>query len=127
MLARHGLVVEAAYDYPFLAHAPMEPPNATAVFRDGRVLLAYGFSDRTPALGLKVQQELQRLGLVFEAILPAFHRFDGAQAIGSAADLCQMIADGTFPAPEPSPDVHTSPRVGDGLHRRGVGADIFCR
>lgn len=53
----------------------------------GRVLLAYGFSDRTPALGLKVQQELQRLGLVFEAILPAFHRFDGAQAIGSAADL----------------------------------------
>ena len=28
----------------------------------GRVLLAYGFSDRTPALGLKVQQELQRLG-----------------------------------------------------------------
>ncbi len=53
----------------------------------GRVLLAYGFSDRTPALGLKVQQELQRLGLVFEAVLPAFHRFDGAQAIGSAADL----------------------------------------
>ncbi|MFC3891613.1 bis-aminopropyl spermidine synthase family protein [Lentzea rhizosphaerae] len=53
----------------------------------GRVLLAYGFSDRTPALGLKVQQELQKLGLVFEAILPAFHRFDGAQAIGSAADL----------------------------------------
>jgi hypothetical protein len=28
-----------------------------------------------------------------------------------------MIADGTFPAPEPSPDVHTSPRVGDGLIR----------
>ncbi|MGW6447019.1 bis-aminopropyl spermidine synthase family protein [Lentzea sp. NPDC055074] len=53
----------------------------------GRLLLAYGFSDRTPALGLKVQQELQKLGLVFEAILPAFHRFDGAQAIGSAADL----------------------------------------
>lgn len=53
----------------------------------GRVLLAHGFSERTPALGLKVQQELQRLGLVFEAILPAFHRFDGAQAIGSAADL----------------------------------------
>ncbi len=53
----------------------------------GRILLAYGFSDRTPALGLKVQQELHRLGLVFEAILPAFHRFDGAQAIGSAADL----------------------------------------
>ncbi|RAS69118.1 putative methyltransferase [Lentzea atacamensis] len=61
--------------------------EALADISAGRLLLAYGFSDRTPALGLKVQQELQKLGLVFEAILPAFHRFDGAQAIGSAADL----------------------------------------
>ena len=37
--------------------------------------------------------------------------------LGSAADLCQMVADGTFPTPEPAPDVHTSPRVGDGLIR----------
>lgn len=37
--------------------------------------------------------------------------------LGSAADLCQMIADGAFPTPEPVPDVHTSPRVGDGLIR----------
>ncbi|RCW45356.1 two-component sensor histidine kinase [Halopolyspora algeriensis] len=37
--------------------------------------------------------------------------------LGSAADLCQMIADGTFPTAEPAPDVHTSPRVGDGLIR----------
>jgi two-component system, sensor histidine kinase PdtaS len=37
--------------------------------------------------------------------------------LGSASDLCQMVADGTFPTPEPAPDVHTSPRVGDGLVR----------
>ncbi|MFC7341059.1 histidine kinase N-terminal domain-containing protein [Saccharopolyspora griseoalba] len=37
--------------------------------------------------------------------------------LGSAADLCQMVADGEFPTPEPAPDVHTSPRVGDGLIR----------
>jgi two-component system, sensor histidine kinase PdtaS len=37
--------------------------------------------------------------------------------LGSAADLCQMIADGTFPTPEPVADAHTSPRVGDGLVR----------
>ncbi|MEU3273389.1 histidine kinase N-terminal domain-containing protein [Saccharomonospora sp. NPDC006951] len=37
--------------------------------------------------------------------------------LGSGADLCQMIADGTFPSPDGGTDVHTSPRVGDGLIR----------
>jgi two-component system, sensor histidine kinase PdtaS len=37
--------------------------------------------------------------------------------LGSAADLCQMIADGTFPSAEPALDVHGSPRAGDGLIR----------
>ncbi|MCP2258707.1 Two-component sensor histidine kinase, contains HisKA and HATPase domains [Streptoalloteichus tenebrarius] len=47
--------------------------------------------------------------------------------LGSAADLCQMIADGTFPTAEPSPGVHTSPRVGDGLIRLdAAGAVVFA-
>jgi two-component system, sensor histidine kinase PdtaS len=47
--------------------------------------------------------------------------------LGGAADLCQMIADGTFPSDELSPDVHTSPRVGDGLIRLdATGSVVFA-
>lgn len=53
---------------------------------DGRVLLAYGASERTPMLALKVQQELSQLNLLNEAIYPDFNRYFGAEAIGSAAD-----------------------------------------
>ncbi|OQO92353.1 putative methyltransferase [Saccharomonospora piscinae] len=53
----------------------------------GRVVLAYGYSARHPTLGRQTQRALLGLGLTFEAILPGFHRYHGAQAIGSAADL----------------------------------------
>ena len=47
--------------------------------------------------------------------------------LGIAADLCQMVADGSFPTSEPAPDVHTSPRVGDGLIRLDpTGAVVFA-
>ncbi|GLZ38438.1 bis-aminopropyl spermidine synthase family protein [Actinokineospora sp. NBRC 105648] len=54
---------------------------------DGRIAVAYGYSERNPVLGLKTQQEILRLGLVFEAVLPGFNRYLGAQAVGSASDL----------------------------------------
>ncbi|MEU0516350.1 bis-aminopropyl spermidine synthase family protein [Streptosporangium sp. NPDC006007] len=53
----------------------------------GRILLAYGASERTPALAWKVQHALSQLNLVNEAIYPDFNRYLGAEAIGSAADL----------------------------------------
>ncbi|MDQ3152100.1 MAG: bis-aminopropyl spermidine synthase family protein [Actinomycetota bacterium] len=54
---------------------------------DGRLVMAYGFSSLHPALGMKVQRAVSELDLVVETLLPAFNRYHGAQAIGSASDL----------------------------------------
>jgi N4-bis(aminopropyl)spermidine synthase len=61
--------------------------QALADQRNGRVAVAYGFGEQQPALGLAVQQALSPLHLVYEAVLPAFNRYAGAQAIGAAAAL----------------------------------------
>ncbi|MFI7635072.1 bis-aminopropyl spermidine synthase family protein [Nonomuraea sp. NPDC049400] len=53
----------------------------------GRVMLAYGASERTPMLALKVQSSLYDLNLAYEAMYPDLNRYFGAEAIGSAADL----------------------------------------
>jgi two-component sensor histidine kinase len=37
--------------------------------------------------------------------------------LGIAADLCQMLADGTFPDADTTPERHGGPRAGDGLLR----------
>ena len=54
--------------------------------RNGRVLVAYGFGEQ-PALGLAVQQALSPLHLAYEAVLPGFSRYAGAEAIGGEAAL----------------------------------------
>jgi hypothetical protein len=53
----------------------------------GRLIVAYGFSDLHPGLGFAVQSAAHRLGLAYEAVLPRFNRYDGAQAVGSSSSL----------------------------------------
>ena len=95
---RFGLPPSVAASADLVFTDPPYTPEGMALFvargvealRDvaaGRVLVAYGYSERNPTLGLKVQQEVQRLGVVYEAILPSFNRHLGAQAVGSASDL----------------------------------------
>ncbi len=55
--------------------------------RQTRILMAYGFSDTHPSLGLNVQKELGNLDLAIESILPSFNQYDGAEALGCRSDL----------------------------------------
>lgn len=52
-------VLEAAYSYPFIAHAPLEPQNCTAHFKDGKVEI--WTNSQTPGNGRRMV--MQTLGL----------------------------------------------------------------
>ena len=52
-----------------------------------RLVMAYGFSEMHPILGLKVQRAAASLHLTFDTILPRFNSYHGAQAVGSSSSI----------------------------------------
>jgi isoquinoline 1-oxidoreductase subunit beta len=63
-LASSARRIAARYDYPFIAHAPMEPQNCTARYRDGR--LEVWAPSQTPQQGLEALHKA--LGIAPEAV-----------------------------------------------------------
>ena len=73
-LASSAKTVEAAYEYPFLAHAPMETPNATAVLKDGKLEMWAG----TQQPGGVVNTLAQALGIQASDITIHLPRMGGS-------------------------------------------------
>jgi len=80
-----GRLVEATYQVPYLAHAPMEPMNATALYKDGALevwsgtqdgLGARAFCAKTAGLSMdKVTYHLLPMGGGFGRRLPGYFNF----------------------------------------------------
>lgn len=97
----------------------------------GHIVISYGFSERTPKLGHNVQRALVNLGMCFEAILPGFNAYRGAQAIGGSSDLyvCRPTSrtPTELPAPRQRRNVYTrGPQSEEAVSAGAVTAPVLA-